>query len=76
MNFNAGWKNGQEEVVGELESFVRGDLAIVTRYRGLDALVLRDLFGDGKINTGHKPAPIVIDAEGLSQATTGTLPEI
>ena len=38
VRFNTGWKNGLEEVVAELEAFVRGDLAIVTRYRGTGRL--------------------------------------
>jgi hypothetical protein len=40
IRFNKGWKNGVEEWVAEVESFVKGDIQVFARYRNRDADIL------------------------------------
>jgi hypothetical protein len=37
VRFNKGWKNGVEEWVAEVESFVKGEIQVFARYRNRDA---------------------------------------
>src|ERR1700730_7204047 len=40
VKFNKGWKNGQEELVAEVEALVKGEVQIFTRYRGAESATL------------------------------------
>lgn len=41
VRFNKGWKNGQEEIVAEVESLIRGEIQVFARYRGREAAILQ-----------------------------------
>jgi hypothetical protein len=43
VKFNKGWKNGQEELVAEVEAMVKGEVQIFTRYRGAESATLQAL---------------------------------
>lgn len=40
VRFNKGWKNGQEDLVAEVEGFVKGEVQVFARYRGREAAIL------------------------------------
>jgi hypothetical protein len=41
VRFNAGWKNGQHELVAEVEGLIKGDVQTFVRYRGAEAELLQ-----------------------------------
>ena len=54
VKVNKTFKNGQEDLVVELEGVIKGELTHFTRYRGVDAeIVLHAL----EIGSRHEPAP-------------------
>jgi hypothetical protein len=83
VRFNKGWKNGQDELVAEVEGFVKGEVQIFTRYRNRDAEVLQNVLETLNIPGGE---PVTIPAQPTSvskesvpvhaAATTNTVAEI
>ena len=41
IRFNKGFRGGQEELAAELETLIKGELQILTRYRGAEAVALQ-----------------------------------
>ena len=81
VRFNRGWKNGNEELVAEVEALIRGEVQVFTRYRGADATALHAIVG---AHAGV-PEPVAVPAGApdpirepfaLSASMRGTLAEI
>jgi hypothetical protein len=82
VRFNKGWKNGVEEWVAEVESFVKGDVQVFARYRNRDADTLLAVLQDQHIPV-EVPVPVPVPAghDSLAPfrpeaATTNTLHDI
>ena len=74
IRFNKGWKNGQEELVAELEYFSpKGELQVFTRYRGGEARELLAIFEQQHPNPSTAHAP---PTPPLSAVATNTLYDI
>jgi len=82
VRFNKGWKNGVEEWVAEVESFVKGDIQVFARYRNRDADTLLAALHNQDIPV-EVPVPVPVPAghDSLGSfkpeaATTNTLHDI
>jgi hypothetical protein len=81
VRFNKGWKNGVEEWVAEVESFVKGDIQVFARYRNRDAdTLLRAMENQGipvevpvPVPVPAKDSPATLQPE---HATTNTLHDL
>jgi hypothetical protein len=71
VRFNAAWKNGQEELVAELETFIEGEIQVFCRYRGQEAEKLRSLV---QCQTARQGEPLSV--AGAAQASTNTLHDL
>jgi hypothetical protein len=72
IRFNAALKNGQEELVAELEAFVDGEIQVFCRYRGPQAEKLRSLLHSPSATGGESRAASPV----LAQASTNTLHDL
>jgi hypothetical protein len=80
VRFNKGWKNGIEEWVAEVESFVKGEIQVFARYRNRDADVLLAALQNQDIPV-EMPVPVPAARDPLAPfrpdaATTNTLHDI
>ncbi len=79
VRFNKGWKNGVEELVAEVEGFVKGDIQVFARYRNQDAAILHAVLGNRNLPVEvPQPVPAGSSVEvtapfSPSQATRNTL---
>jgi hypothetical protein len=80
VRFNKGWKNGQDELVAEVEGFIKGEVQVFTRYRNRDAELLMNVLETLNIPTR---APVTVPAQAVdvpvpvpTGATTNTVHEI
>ena len=83
VRFNKGWKNGQDELVAEVEGFVKGEVQVFTRYRNRDAELLQNVLETLTVPSqipAAMPAPhgfVSGDiAPAHASATTNTLHDI
>ncbi|MBM4073036.1 MAG: hypothetical protein FJ271_29550 [Planctomycetes bacterium] len=44
VRFNRGWKNGQEDLIAEVEVHIKGEVQVFARYRGDEAATLQAVF--------------------------------
>jgi hypothetical protein len=57
VKFNKGWKNGQEELVAEVEAMVKGEVQTFTRYRGAESAMLLAI-----LQPQFVPEPVTVGA--------------
>lgn len=69
VRFNKGWKNGQEELVAEVEGLIKGEVQVFARYRGREAEVLHAVFQ-------HQPAHEAACVAAAAPAPASILPEL
>ncbi len=75
VRFLKSWKNGQDELVAELETFApKGELQVFCRYRGAEAQELRAAFAEEKTDApaAAPERPAVVSCH----ATTNTLHDV
>lgn len=72
IRFATGWKNGAEELVAELEGWVKGEVQVFTRYRGAAARKLQDCL-TAPVN---KSRDVFATAPELSRAMSNTLHDV
>jgi len=77
VRFNKGWKNGNEEIIAEVEGLVKGEVQVFTRYRNQDAEALQAVLATQTNADDLVLAPLLGDepaaANDLSSSTTNTL---
>lgn len=67
MRFSKGWKNGQEEIVAELEGLIKGDVQVFTRYRGPEAQLLRSIMEKQvPMEADLQPCPVTVPVRAPS----------
>lgn len=83
MRFTKGWKNGQEEIVAEVEGLIKGDVQVFTRYRGREAEILLSIMEmkiqpmEDKVSACRVPVPAgAMVAEVPSSSSTNTLADV
>jgi hypothetical protein len=80
VRFTKGWRNGQDELVAEVEGFIKGEVQVFTRYRNRDAELLLNVLETLNIPT-RMPVPVPPQAHAdpvpiHAAATTNTVHEI
>jgi len=81
VRFNKGWKNGNEEIIAEVEGMIKGEVQIFTRYRSHDAEVLQaalatQLNVDDLVLASTLAAAPSLAGNGVSSSTTNTLHDL
>jgi len=69
VRFNAGFKNGAQELVAEIEGLVKGEVQILTRYRGADADRLKALL------QRQTPAPCAVAPAAVAHPSVSAVRE-
>lgn len=74
VRFNAGWRNGQQELVAEVEALLKGEIQVFTRYRGAEAQLLEASI---QRMTCMEPAPTsAASAPALASPARDTLHDV
>jgi len=81
VRFNRAWKNGNEEIVAEVEGFVKGEVQVFTRYRNQDAEVLQAVLGTHNcagelVVSDGVPATLPDRASAISSSSTNTVHDL
>ncbi len=77
ISFSTGWKNDREELVAQVEGYVRGNIEGLARYRGAEAQALRAYIGEMSYEpkaTSSLQASVV--APKVEMNSKETMPEI
>ncbi len=81
VRFNRGWKNGQEDLVAEIEGLIKGEVQVFARYRGAEAAILQALFenqsqeyaGQLAVNPATTGLPSLSNVGAQNQSATPTM---
>lgn len=77
VKFNKGWKNGQEELVAEVEGLVKGEVQVFTRYRGVEAEMMQAMLR-GRMYGLESTPPLaaVHQPDNVSRSQSPTLHDV
>ncbi len=67
VKFNRSWKNGQDELVAEVEGLIKGETQVFIRYRGVEAEALQAVLRP-RVSTAEAALGILPAAEPMAPA--------